>query len=110
MTKRESDAALLRWPAAIMRNRRYIPDDSKIETNRLQSANGRFAPGARAFYANFDFLQSVAHGLTRCVLRHHLRRVSGAFARAFETHLSSTGPAYHFAGHVRDGDDRIVKC
>jgi hypothetical protein len=51
----------------------------------------------------------MAHGLSRRVLRNHLRRVSGTFARAFEADLTGARPPDHVAFHVGDRHDRVVE-
>ena len=72
-------------------------------------AHGRFTAGARALNENFDFLQAVPHRLTRGILRDHLRRVSGALARAFESNFARARPADDVAFQVGDRDDRVVE-
>ena len=60
-----------------MRHWRYIADYGELETNRLQSAHGRFPARSRALNEHLDFLKTVTHRLPRCILRHHLRRHRG---------------------------------
>jgi hypothetical protein len=84
-----SDAALFRRTAAVVRNRRDIADDGDIESDGLHGADGGFTTRAWTFDANFDFLETVAHGLAAGILRGHLGGVGGAFARAFESTLAA---------------------
>ena len=51
----------------------------------------------------------MSHGLAGGILRHHLRRVSGAFARAFESDFARARPADHVARQIGDGDDGVVE-
>ena len=92
-----------------MRNGRDVPNHGEIEADGLQSADSGFTAGARTAHENFHFLQAMAHRLTGCVLRDHLRCVSGALARAFEADLARARPANHVAVQVGDGDDRVIK-
>ena len=92
-----------------MRHWGYVADHSELETNRLQSAHGRFPARARTFNEYFNFLQTVPHGLPRGILRHHLRCVGRALARAFESNFARARPSDDVAFHVRDRDDGVVK-
>jgi hypothetical protein len=85
-----SDATLFRRAAAVMWHRRHVADDCEVEADRLKRADGRFATSAWTADKHFHFLQPMTHRLTRGVLRYHLRRISGAFARAFETDFAGT--------------------
>ena len=76
-----------------MRHGCDVTDDGKVETDRLERADGRFTAGAWSPNEHFDFLEAVAHGLARGILRHHLRGIGSAFARAFEAHFTGTGSA-----------------
>ena len=51
----------------------------------------------------------MAHRLTGGILRDHLRRVGGAFARAFESDFARARPADHVAVQIGDRDDRVVE-
>src|SRR5207302_9221888 len=51
----------------------------------------------------------VAHGLPRSILCHHLRSVSRAFARTFESNFARARPSDDVAFHVGDRDDGVVK-
>ncbi len=104
-----SDAALLWRATSIVRHRCDIANYGQVEADGLERAHRRLPTGAGAFDANFDFFQSVTHGLTGCVLGNHLSRIGRAFARALKSDFARAGPADDFAGHVSDRDDRIVK-
>ena len=52
----------------------------------------------------------MTHRLARRILRDQLRRVSRAFARAFETNFPGARPPDHVSIQIRDGDDRVIKC
>ena len=80
-----------------MRDGRDVLDGADFQADGLEGANGGFAAGAGAFDADFHFLHAVGHGLAGGVLRDHLRGVSRALARAFETHATGGGPADEIA-------------
>ena len=104
-----SDAALFRRAAAIVRDGGDIADDADLQADGLDGADGRFTTCAGTLDADFDFLQTVAHGLAAGILRDHLGGVGGAFAGALEADFASAGPADDGAVLVRDGDDRVIK-
>src|SRR5207237_1820975 len=105
-----SDAALFRWPAAIVWNRRDVANQSEIESDRLQRTHGRFASSARAFDENLHFFESVTHRLPRCILRDQLCRVSRNIARTFETNFARARPANYVSVQICDRDEGIVKA
>src|ERR1017187_1630164 len=88
----ESDAAFLARAAAVVRHRRHVLDGTDFQADGLKRANRGFTTGARTFDADFNFLHAVGHRLTGGVLRDHLRGVSRALARAFETHATGARP------------------
>ena len=92
-----------------MRNGGNVTDNGEFETNGLKSAHGRFATRARSFDQHFHFFKTVTHGLAGGVLCHHLRSVSCALTRAFESDFPGAGPSDDVALHVGNGDDRVVK-
>src|SRR5512140_2218457 len=96
----ESDSPLLRRAATAVGHRCYIADHAELEADRLQSAHGRFPARARTFNEYFNFLETVPHGLPRGILRHHLRCVSRALARAFESNFACARPSDDVAFHV----------
>src|ERR1035441_3696570 len=89
----ESDAAFFARAAAVVRHRRHVLDGTDFQADGLERANRGFTTGARTLDADFNFLHAVGHRLTGGVLRDHLRGVSRALARTFETHAASAGPA-----------------
>src|ERR1700682_1513903 len=103
------DAALFWRAATVVRDRRDVANDRKIETNGLQCAHRRFTSRAGTSHEDFYFFQSVTHRLTRGILRDHLRCVSRAFARAFETNFARARPADDIAIQIGDRDDGVVK-
>ena len=92
-----------------MRDWGDVFDDADFEADGLDGADSGFATGAWAFDADFDFLETVTHGLAAGVLGDHLGGVGGAFAGAFEATLASAGPTDGSAIHVSDGDDGIIE-
>src|SRR5581483_4596611 len=104
-----SDAALFRRAAAVVRHRRDVADDGDVESNRLHRADGGFTTGAGTFDADFNFFQAVSHRLAAGILRNHLCSVSGAFARTFETDFAGARPADHRAILVGNGDDGVIE-
>src|SRR5204863_9142867 len=103
------NSSLLWRAAAVVRHWGYVADDGEFETDCLERANGRFTPGSRTFDQHFDFLEAVAHSLPRSILRHHLRCISRAFARAFESNFTRARPSDDVAFHVSDRDDGVIK-
>src|SRR5204863_9149730 len=89
------NAALFWGTAAVVRNGRDVADDGDVEADGLNGTDGRFAAGARAFHADFDFLKAMTHSLAAGILGHHLRGISGAFARALEAAFAGARPADH---------------
>src|SRR3979490_1210563 len=84
-----SDAAALRWTAAIVRNRRHVLDVHDVQARRGQRAHGRFAAGTRTLYTNFNRFQALlvarrSGGLRRGLLR----RVRCSLARTLEANRS----------------------
>ncbi len=51
----------------------------------------------------------MTHRLPGRVLRNHLRRVSGAFARTFEAHFTGARPPDDVTFHVGDRYDCVVE-
>jgi len=50
------NSSLLRRAAAVVRHWGYVTNHGELESNRLQSAHGRFTPGSRTFDQHFNFL------------------------------------------------------
>ena len=58
-TPLSSDAALLGRTAAVVRHGGDVADDRHFQADGLERADSRFAAGAGAFDADFDFLEAV---------------------------------------------------
>ena len=69
----------------------------------------RFAARAGAFDAHLDFAHTMGHGLAGRILGYLLSGIGGAFAGAFETNATGTGPADDVALHVGDAHESIVE-
>src|SRR5256884_205273 len=105
-----SNAAALRRPATVVRNRRDVADHHDVQSSGGECAHGGFAPGAGTLHANFHALHPVliarhAGGSQRGLLR-GIRRT---LARALEADRARGGPAHDAAIRVRDGNLRIVE-
>ena len=105
-----SDATLFRRTATVVRHGRDVADYGDFEADGLHGADGGFAAGAGALDADFDFSETVAHGLSAGILRDHLSGVGGALARAFEAAFSSARPSDDGAFLVGDADDGVVEA
>ena len=93
MHRGESDAPLFGRPATVVRDGCDIADDGYLEPYGLHRANRRFPARPRAFYANLDFSQPVAHCLLAGILGDHLRGVGGALARTLEAAFARARPS-----------------
>src|SRR2546426_6108983 len=74
------DPAPLGRAATVVRNRGDVLDRGDLESGRLQRANRRFAPRARALHPHLDTLHAGVQRLARRRLGRHLRRERGALA------------------------------
>src|SRR4029077_15320454 len=105
-----SDASLFGRTAAVVWYGSNVTDDSDLKTHRLHGAHRRFPACAGAFHADFNFPETVAHGLLAGILGDHLGGVGRALARALKTAFSGPGPANDGAFLVRDADNGVVKA
>lgn len=55
-------------------------DDGDLKSNGLHGTDCRFTTGTRTLDTNFDFLETVAHGLTAGILSDHLGGISCALS------------------------------
>src|SRR6266542_4899079 len=102
-------AALFARATPVMRHGGHILNHADLQTDGLESADGRFAAGAGAFDADFDFAHAVGHGLAGGILRDLLGGEGGAFARALEADSTGAGLAEQVAVHVGDANLGVVK-
>src|SRR5205807_9849345 len=70
-----SNAAAFRRTAAVMRDRRHVADRGDREADRLQRAQCRFTPRARALDLDVEGAHAMLHGLTAGILGGDLPRV-----------------------------------
>src|SRR5439155_24386283 len=103
------DASPLRWPAAVVRDGRYVGDRGDLETGRLQGADGGLAAGSRALDEDLDLLEAMFHGATRRRFGGDLRGKGGALARALEALAAGTPPGEHVALGVGQRHDGVVE-
>src|SRR5699024_5870481 len=104
-----SDPAPLRRPAAVVRLRGDVLDSTDLEAGGLQRADRGLTTGPGALHEHVHLLHAVLGGLSRGVLRRHLRRVRRGLARTLEPDVSGRGPRDHSAQWIRDRDDRVVE-
>src|SRR5262245_52143378 len=104
-----SDAAALRWPAAIVRDRRHVTDRRHLQAASLQRAQRRFTSRARPAHFHLDGLHAVLHGGFSRLLGGDLGGIGRRLARALEAELAGRGPGDRVALHVGDGDHRVVE-
>src|SRR5690606_24339389 len=79
-----SDAAALRRPASVVRNRRHVADRGDRESDRLQGPQGRLAARARTLHVHLEGAHAVLLRLAAGILGGDLRRVGRRLARALE--------------------------
>ena len=105
----KSDATLLRRAATIVWDRGHVTNHRNIKTDSLHSANSGFTTSTWALDANFDFLETMSHGLPAGVLSDHLGGIGCAFTRAFESTLAGARPTDHSTTKIRDTHNRVVE-
>src|SRR6266581_4822538 len=103
------DAPPLRWPAAVVRNRRHIGDGGDLETRRLQGADGGLAAGSRALDEDLDLLEAVLHGAPRRRFGRDLGGKGRALARPLETLAAGAAPGEDVALGVGQRHDGVVE-
>src|SRR4051794_28586150 len=106
---RELDAPLLGRTAAVVRDRRYVPDGDDPKPHRCERLNGRFASAARPLHPDVDPPQSEIHGFAAAVLRRHRGRERSGLLRALEARLPRGAPRQRVAAHIGDGDQQVVE-
>src|SRR6185369_8935141 len=79
-----SDAAALRRPAAVVRDRRHVADRRDDEPDGLQCTQRGLATGTRALHLDLERTDTVFHRLAAGVLGGHLGGVRRRLARALE--------------------------
>ena len=103
------DAAPLARAAAIVRDRRHVPDRGDREADRLQRAQSRLAARNRGPAPAPRALHAVLGGLLPACSAGDLRRERGALARALETLRARARPGDHVALRVGNRDHRVVE-
>src|SRR5438105_4947680 len=104
-----SDAATLRRPATVVRDRRDVADRLHLDTDRLQRADRRLAAGTRPLDLHLDAPQAVRlRGVARvdCRLGRRERR---SLARPLEADAAGARPRDHIPFGVGDRDMRVVE-
>src|SRR5512143_1299377 len=103
------NATTLGWTAAVMRHRRDVPDAQDIETDHLERADARLAPGAGPLDVDIDLAQAEIVRLLGGSLGGHLGGEGGILARSLEAVPPGGRPADDVAVHVGDGHDDVVE-
>src|SRR6266581_1201318 len=103
------DAPPLRWPAAVVRNRRDVGDRRDLETRRLQGADGGLAAGSRALDEDLDLLEAVLHRAARRRFGRDLGGKGRALARPLETLAAGAAPGEDVALGVGQRYDGVVE-
>ena len=83
------DAALLRWTAAVVRNRRAIFDGGDLQASGVKGSDGALATRTRALDAHFHFLHAKTTRLAGGLLARAARRKRRALAGALESNAAS---------------------
>src|SRR6267143_1486941 len=81
---RELHAAAFGRAAAVMRDRRHIADRGDRKTDRLEGAQRRFTPRARALDLDVEGAHAMLHGLAPGILGGNLGGIGRRFARPLE--------------------------
>src|SRR5258708_2925988 len=95
--------------AAVVSLGSYVLDTGDFEPGRLQRADRRLAPGARALDEHLDLLKAVLDGLAGSGVGGHLCRERSRLARALEARAAGRLPRDHVALAVGQGHDRVVE-
>ena len=103
------DATPLRRAAAIVRDRRHIPDHRDLDTRRLKRADRRLASGTGALDVDRQLTDTVFNCLLGAFLRGDLCREWRTLTRSTKTRASRGGPSQDISLPVSDRDDRIVE-
>src|SRR5690606_2944533 len=106
---RALDPPLLRRPAAVVRDRRHIPDGLHLQTRGRKRLDRGLPPAPRTLHPDVHPLHPQVHGLTPHLLRRHRRRERRRFLGALEARLPGATPRDHVPRHVRDRDQRVVE-
>jgi len=92
-----------------MRDGRAVFDGFHVESGGLERGDGTFPTAAGAFDSHIDFLDTEFSGLFGTLLSGTLASKRGAFATAFESASTCTGPAKGFAFGVGDGNGCVIE-
>src|SRR5689334_285665 len=104
-----SDAPALARPAAVVRDRRHVPDRGDREAGRLQRAQCGLAARAGPRDLDLERAHTVLLRLLGGVLGGDLCRIGRRLAGAFEAHRAGRRPGDGVALRVRDGDHGVVE-
>src|SRR5439155_18093837 len=102
-------ATLLRWAAAVVRQRGDVLDGLDGQAGGLQGGDGGFAARAWPLDANLDLLEAELGGPLGRRLGRALGGERRALAAAFEADRAGRGETQRVAVGVGDGDDGVVK-
>src|SRR6266508_4616518 len=105
-----SDAAPLRWAAAVVRDRGDVLDALDLQASGLQGADGRLPARAGALDEHVDLADAVLLGPAGGLLGGELRRERGRLAGPLEADVARRRPRDRVALWVGDGHDRVVEA
>src|SRR4029077_10699919 len=105
----ESNSALLRRTATVMRNGREILDDSHFQARRRERAHRRFPSRPGTAYFHIHCPQPRLLRLIGSGERSLLRREGRALARSPEPQRTRARPRQHVPHGVSDSDDGVVE-
>src|SRR5215213_9365622 len=80
------DAAALARPAAVVRDRGYVPDRGHREAGGLKGAERRLTAGAGARHLDLERAHAVLARFAGRILGGYLGGIGGRLARALEAH------------------------
>src|ERR671934_849790 len=103
------DPPPLARPHAVVGLRRHVLHAEDLEPRRLERADRRLAPGARALDEDLDLLEPVLHALAGARVGGHLGGERRRLARALEARRAGRLPGDDVAVLVRERHDRVVE-
>src|SRR5262249_13221260 len=103
------DPALLRGPAAVVRERSHVLDCLDDQAGLLQGGDRRLAAGAGALQLDLDLLEAKLRGLAGRFFRGALGGERRALAAPLEADRAGRGVTERVALRVSDRDNRVVE-
>src|SRR6185312_7239613 len=104
------DAAPLRRPHPVVRDRSHVADAGDRKADRLEGTERALAAGTGTLDLDLQGADAVVGGLAAGILGGDLRGVRRRLAAALEAHHPGTRPGNRIALRVGDGDHGVVEA